>query len=70
MLLLPDVFLFSGNIKDKETARMKVFVTGGAGHIGSHMVKALGEAGHDDLEFINPTAWKWEQAFASRKHLR
>jgi UDP-glucose 4-epimerase len=32
---------------------MKVFVTGGAGYIGSHVVKALGEAGHDVLIYDN-----------------
>jgi UDP-glucose 4-epimerase len=32
---------------------MKIFVTGGAGYIGSHVVKALGEAGHDVLIYDN-----------------
>ena len=32
---------------------MKVFITGGAGYIGSHVVKALGEKGHDILVFDN-----------------
>jgi UDP-glucose 4-epimerase len=32
---------------------MKVFVTGGAGYIGSHVVKALGEAGHEVLTYDN-----------------
>jgi UDP-glucose 4-epimerase len=32
---------------------MKIFVTGGAGYIGSHVVKALGESGHDLLVFDN-----------------
>jgi UDP-glucose 4-epimerase len=32
---------------------MKIFVTGGAGYIGSHIVKALGEAGHDVLVYDN-----------------
>ncbi len=32
---------------------MKIFVTGGAGYIGSHVVKALGEAGHDILVYDN-----------------
>jgi UDP-glucose 4-epimerase len=32
---------------------MKIFVTGGAGYIGSHVVKALGEAGHDVLVYDN-----------------
>ncbi len=30
---------------------MKIFVTGGAGYIGSHVVKALGERGHDVLVY-------------------
>ncbi len=32
---------------------MKIFVTGGAGYIGSHVVKALGEAGHGVVVFDN-----------------
>lgn len=32
---------------------MKILVTGGAGYIGSHVVKALGEAGHDLLIYDN-----------------
>jgi UDP-glucose 4-epimerase len=32
---------------------MKIFVTGGAGYIGSHVVKALGEAGHDICIYDN-----------------
>ncbi len=32
---------------------MKVLVTGGAGYIGSHTVKALGEAGHEVLTYDN-----------------
>jgi UDP-glucose 4-epimerase len=32
---------------------MKILVTGGAGYIGSHVVKALGEAGHDLVIFDN-----------------
>ena len=32
---------------------MKVLVTGGAGYIGSHIVKALGEKGHDILVYDN-----------------
>jgi len=35
---------------------MKIFVTGGAGYIGSHVVKALGEAGHDILVYDNLSA--------------
>ena len=32
---------------------MKIFVTGGAGYIGSHVVKALGEKGHTILVYDN-----------------
>lgn len=39
---------------------MKIFVTGGAGYIGSHVVKLLGEAGHDILVFDNlSTGHEW-----------
>lgn len=31
----------------------RVFVTGGAGYIGSHVVKALGERGYDVLVYDN-----------------
>ena len=32
---------------------MKLFVSGGAGYIGSHVVKALGQAGHDIVVYDN-----------------
>jgi UDP-glucose 4-epimerase len=32
---------------------MKIFITGGAGYIGSHVVKALGEKGHELLVYDN-----------------
>jgi UDP-glucose 4-epimerase len=32
---------------------MKIFITGGAGYIGSHVVKLLGEQGHEILVFDN-----------------
>jgi UDP-glucose 4-epimerase len=32
---------------------MKIFVTGGAGYIGSHVVKALGERGHTTVVYDN-----------------
>jgi len=39
---------------------MKIFVTGGAGYIGSHVVKALGREGHDLLVFDNlSTGHEW-----------
>ena len=36
---------------------MKIFVTGGVGYIGSHVVKALGKQGHDVLVYDNLSAW-------------
>ncbi len=39
---------------------MKIFVTGGAGYIGSHVIKALGKEGHDLLVFDNlSTGHEW-----------
>ncbi len=39
---------------------MKILVTGGAGYIGSHVVKALGEAGHDLIIYDNlSTGHEW-----------
>ncbi len=40
--------------------KLKIFVTGGAGYIGSHCVKALGKAGHDLLIYDNlSTGHEW-----------
>jgi len=39
---------------------MKIFVTGGAGYIGSHVVKALGGEGHEIMVFNNlSTGHEW-----------
>ncbi|RJR23050.1 MAG: UDP-glucose 4-epimerase GalE [Nitrospiraceae bacterium] len=39
---------------------MKIFVTGGAGYIGSHVIKELGREGHDLLVFDNlSTGHEW-----------
>lgn len=39
---------------------MKVLVTVGAGHNGSHVVKQFGEAGHDVLGYDNlSTGYRW-----------
>lgn len=38
----------------------RIFITGGAGYIGSHVVKALGEAGHELLVYDNlSTGHEW-----------
>jgi len=43
---------------------MKILVTGGAGYIGSHVVKALGEAGHEIVVFDNLfTGHEWAVLF-------
>jgi UDP-glucose 4-epimerase len=39
---------------------MKIFITGGAGYIGSHVVKALGSGGHDLIVYDNlSTGHEW-----------
>jgi UDP-glucose-4-epimerase GalE len=39
---------------------MKVFVTGGAGYVGSHVCKALAQAGHEPVVFDNlSTGHRW-----------
>jgi UDP-glucose 4-epimerase len=43
---------------------MKIFITGGAGYIGSHIVKLLGEKGHDILVYDNlSTGHEWAVLF-------
>jgi UDP-glucose 4-epimerase len=43
---------------------MKIFITGGAGYIGSHIVRLLGEKGHDILVFDNlSTGHDWAVLF-------
>jgi UDP-glucose 4-epimerase len=43
---------------------VKVLVTGGAGYIGSHVVKALGERGHDIVVYDNlSTGREWAVLF-------
>lgn len=42
------------------SSKMKILITGGAGYIGSHVVKALGEAGYEVLTYDNlSTGNKW-----------
>jgi UDP-glucose 4-epimerase len=40
-------------VRDDRGDAMRVLVTGGAGYIGSHVVKALGEKGYDVLTYDN-----------------
>ncbi|MBA4390179.1 MAG: UDP-glucose 4-epimerase GalE [Syntrophus sp. (in: bacteria)] len=43
---------------------MKIFITGGAGYIGSHVVKLLGENGHDIVVYDNlSTGHDWAVLF-------
>ena len=43
---------------------MRIFITGGAGYIGSHVLKALGEGDHDILVFDNlSTGHEWAVLF-------
>jgi UDP-glucose 4-epimerase len=45
---------------------MKILVTGGAGYIGSHVVKLLGERGHEITVFDNlSTGHKWAVLYGS-----
>jgi UDP-glucose 4-epimerase len=45
---------------------MKIFITGGAGYIGSHVVKMLGEQGHDLLVYDNlSTGHEWAVLFGT-----
>jgi UDP-glucose 4-epimerase len=41
------------NFSEKAPLPSRIFVSGGAGYIGSHVVKALGEAGHEVLVYDN-----------------
>ena len=46
--------------RTRERTSIKIFVTGGAGYIGSHVVNALGEKGHDLVVFDNlSTGHEW-----------
>jgi UDP-glucose 4-epimerase len=43
---------------------MRIFITGGAGYIGSHVVKALGEKGHELIVYDNlSTGHEWAVLF-------
>lgn len=45
---------------------MKILVTGGAGYIGSHMVRTLGEAGHDVMVYDNLSTGHRESVLSGR----
>ncbi|MDI6777080.1 MAG: NAD-dependent epimerase/dehydratase family protein [Syntrophales bacterium] len=46
---------------------MKLFITGGAGYIGSHVVKALGEKEHEIIVYDNlSTGHDWAMLFPSK----
>jgi UDP-glucose 4-epimerase len=50
--------------KNDRGREMRIFVTGGAGYIGSHVVKALGERGHEIVVFDNlSTGNEWAVLF-------
>jgi UDP-glucose 4-epimerase len=50
--------------KYERGGEMRIFVTGGAGYIGSHVVKALGKSGHEILVFDNlSTGNEWAVLF-------
>lgn len=45
---------------------MRIFITGGAGYIGSHVVRALGEKGHDLLIYDNLSKGRREAVLYGR----
>lgn len=45
---------------------MKILVTGGAGYIGSHMVRTLGESGHDVVVYDNLSTGHRDSVLAGR----
>jgi len=47
-----------------------IFVTGGAGYIGSHVVKFLGEKGHDIIVYDNLSMGHSEMVTSGKLFLR